>query len=228
VISDTKTVVTKQLNISNSILIDRFLSLLNSDGEYNTKLTPRFLFIGSSYLGGLTYGLDDQGSRDLSIDNLHVLSSRYNHDFIINTTDNLIISFDEKDTYSESVAGKKSITGNLYNGLYKNDEELTTNDDSMFLVSQFDLTSKDVSEIDFNDIIYLETVRYGNSHYRLNELSNYQAGNNKKTRTELVQVDLAIVNAPEFSSSEITLNQVFLSSDNQEKKDKLTNSGVIV
>jgi hypothetical protein len=227
--SDIKTVIKNKLNFSASTMLsynaplnDDFVSLMASDGEYNTKLTPRILFVNYlESLPSMLFGLDSQGARDRSINYFPILSTRFNSD--LSDVDNMSISFENKDTYR---FGGSDINGTIFNKFYSNNEALTSNDDLIFLTSDFNISPKDFSDVNFNDIIFIEAGKYGSGNFRLNEIPKFIAGGNKLTNAELIQVDIDLLNTPDFESSEIVLNYITLSDGAAENKSKLAFSGV--
>ena len=210
---DGKTTVTETLKCSSTTRIADFTKLIGVDDEFTTEFNPRFLFANSvsrELSVYMEFGLDRKGSRDRSINYVHILTTRYSEN--TSDADNLVIAWKNEYSYADSIYQSVGISGTIYNRFYLNDELLTTDDDLIFLKSKFNLTGEDFADIEFNDVIYIETKRHGNGYFRVNEITNYKAGSSDLATVELIQVDLDLLDADDFESSEISLIQLGLSS----------------
>ncbi len=223
--SETKKIINSKLNFAATHKVNSFMSLLNSDGEYSTKLKPRILFVDSISTQPLEWGLDKEGARDRSIAHLHIFTDRFNKD--LSSSDNMSIAFSGDYTYSDVADEQKTTSGNVFNRFYSNNETLTTSDDLMFLKSDFYLNSKQLSEINFKDIIYINTQKHGSGYYRVNE-ATYTAGSSKPALIELIQTDLGVINSIDYAANEIALTKVNLTAESEAKRLELSKKGIII
>lgn len=210
-IDNNKSVIKKSTVFANTARINNYSALNNDKESLSTRLKPRLLFINSVNIAPMQFGRDNRGARDTSITNLHVLSNRFKED--TTAADNLALAFNNEFTYSDNALLRKGTNGTIYNRFHKGEENLMVNDDAIILTANFYLSDKDFGEVNFNDVIFINTDRYGAANYRLNEISRHYVGLNKLSKVELIQIDLNDLDY-DFTASEIDLTQVFLQPEN--------------
>lgn len=99
------------------------------------------------------------------------------------------LNFDTpKETYYSSTTN--DFRHNLYTDYWTNTVDDTTDKDSKLVNAYFKLNSVDISNIQLNDIVYID-----GTYYQINAIKDYQPDNNSLTEVELLKLPFRLTNS---------------------------------
>lgn len=161
-----------------------------------TKSNPRILYFGSIiscsrwYLD-LTPSLEPNGeyTPDPSTSSLSLIQYPYvGH---INNPNNPAFDLNfgtPRETFYPSTTN--DFRHNIYTDYWTNTIDDTIDKDSKLVTAKFKLNSVDISNLELNDIIYID-----GTYYQLNAIKDYQPNNNSLTEVELLKLPFRLTNS---------------------------------